>query len=202
MSYATLTELKAAVEIAASDTADDTDLQRALDAATQWIDQHTGRTFTLSGSTTKTYLATDADVLRVVDLVTASSVTVDSSGNQTYGTTLDTTNYYLWPLNDGRYQEIRVLPTSSTSFSPGHFARVTGTFGYLEGSPGATPPSVKQACLLLATRWFKRHEKPFALLEGSGEFGPAFGRIPGHDPDVELLLAPYRLTGGRTWLMV
>jgi gp6-like head-tail connector protein len=43
MSYVTLAEFKAAVEI--TDTADDADIQRALDAAYDWINHYTGRTF-------------------------------------------------------------------------------------------------------------------------------------------------------------
>jgi len=71
------------------------------------------------------------------------------------------------------------------------------------GTTGAqlspAPASIKLACKLQATRWFKRKDAAFGVL-GSPEFG-TFSRLQAKlDPDVELLLDGYgeRLRYGTT----
>lgn len=196
MSYATLVELKAAIDIA--DTADDTNLQRALDAATEWIDQHTGRVFTLDASdTTRVFYPGRDGVLTVPDLVTVTSIKTDTRGDRSFNTTLVAADYQLMPLDGPPYQSIRIWPQSSDSFAFDRQVQIVGKFGYTIS--GAAPIAVKQACLLLATRYFKRAEAPFGILQ-TVDLGQ-FTRISKEDPDVISLLEPYRITGS-AWVAV
>jgi hypothetical protein len=196
VSIASLHELKAWLEI--TDDDDDFKLQLALDSATDWITNHTGRTFVLAEAT-RTYLADDLGQVEVVDLVTVTSVKTDTSGNRTFATTLSASDYELLPRNESRYQRIRIWPTSSQSFGQGRLVQVVGEFGYVEND--RPPAAVKQACLILATRYFKRDDAPFGILSAT-DIGQ-FERLSKEDPDVISLLAPYRAAGeSAAWVMV
>jgi len=181
----------------------DAHLERALEAASEWIDNHCGRTFTLSSApeTRYAYAAEDGSV-DVVDLVTVSSIAVDSNGDRTYATTLAATDYEMLPLNAARANQLRIWPTSTRAFSAGRLVRIIGTFGYVEG--GATPAAVVQACQILATRWFSRKDSPLGVLEATN-LG-TFERLSAADPDVAALLLPYVAgsagSAGSNWVMV
>lgn len=193
MSYATLAEFKAAIEIA--DTVDDADLQRALDAATQWIDHYTGRTFSAVdvASSPRYFLPYDQDRLDVPDLASVTMLEVDTVGDETFKVALDPDEYDLYPLylvpGLGGYTEIRLKATASYWFIPGYQVRVTALWGF-----GATPAAVQQACILLANRWFQRLSVPFAMWEApqSGELATLTDR----DADVVNLLSPYVTSSG------
>jgi hypothetical protein len=185
-SILSLAEYKASAGI--SDTTNDPQIQRALNAATRWIEHETGRKFELSVADETRYYYANADgTLDLVDLVTVTSIAVDTAGNRTYSTTLATTDYELRPLNDGRYSEIRIWPTSSRSFTDGRRVRIVGKFGYVVN--GAAPDDVKQACFLLAQRLFLRRDAPFGVLQAT-DLGQ-FERLSARDPDVVELLKPY-----------
>lgn len=191
MSYASRAEFRAWVS--ADDVNDDSEIQMVLDAATRSIDRLCGRHFTLEVGVTKTYTATNAWCLPVTDLVSVTSLTVDADGTRTFGRTLTTANYELLPYVDEaglapvRYQEVRILPTSSTGFAPGYLARITGNFGYVVGTQ--PPADVKMACAILAARLWKRRETPLGALS-IPDLG-TFQQIRKTDPDVATLLEPY-----------
>jgi hypothetical protein len=193
--YAGLQELKQALQI--TDAASDVDLERALEAGARYIDNYCGRTFSLQAAQTREYYPQDTERLNVVDLVSVTSITVDTVGDRSYSTTLLTTDYELWPLDGPPYQEVRIWPLSRTrSFSPGRRVRVVGTFGVTVG--GAPPVEVRQANLLLAARYYKRGEAPFGVL-AAVDLGQ-FERISKDDPDVVALLGKWRLTNN--WVAV
>jgi hypothetical protein len=52
------------------------------------------------------------------------------------------------------------------------------------------PSSVKLACQLQASRWYKRQDAPFGVL-GSPEFGNYSRLLSQLDPDVEVMLGGY-----------
>lgn len=195
MSLVTLETFKAAITIA--DTVDDGDLQRALDAASGWIENYCGRSFGPSGpgAEARTFVAVYEDRLSVPDVATVSEVAVDSAASGTFATILPPSSYQLYPLNVGQtgvvgnYTEIRVRPASSTGFIVGLEVQVTGVWGF-----GSTPAAVEQACIILASRYFHRLNAPFGVLE-SAQLG-SFGQIPEQDPDVIGLLAPYGSASG------
>lgn len=208
MSIVTLDTFKAAITIA--DTVDDGDLQRALDAASVWIENYCGRGFEPVGDSldTRTFVAIAEDRLNVPDIDSVSQVTVDSGANGSFATILAPSSYQLYPLNTGQpgtvgnYTEIRIRPGSNAGFIVGLEAQVVGRWGF-----GAMPAAVEQACIILASRYFHRLNAPFGVLE-SAQFG-SFGSIPEQDPDVVALLAPYGAVGGQavgssasTWVAV
>jgi hypothetical protein len=193
MSYVTLEEFKAAVEI--GDTHDDLDIQRALDAATAWIDHYTGRTFSAVdvAATAKYFLPYEQDTLTVPDLTSVSELAIDTTGDESFGVTLAPEDYDLLPLNLnpdlGGYTEIRLKPTAPYWFVVGYQVRVMAFWGY-----GATPAAVQQACILVANRYFARLSVPFSLWEApqTGELATLLDR----DPDVINLLGPYITSSG------
>lgn len=194
---ATVAELRERIDI--EDGADDTQLQSVLNAASAWIESPSGcnRTFDIGASATKEYLPVRPGVVQVDDLVTVTSVKIDTAGNRTYSTTITlNTDYLLWPLNGPPYQELREWPTASHGFVMGRLVQVIGTFGYEQD--GGVPWPVRQACLILAARWFKRNDAPFGIV-GAADLGQ-MERLSKEDPDVVTLLEPYRR--GRYWIVV
>jgi len=193
MSYVTLAEFKAAVEIA--DTVDDVDIQRALDAATAWIEHYTGRTFNpVDATATARYFApNDPDRLDVMDLTSITALDVDTVGNASFSVHLDADDYDLYPLylqpGLGGYTQIRLRATAPSWFIVGYQARVTAYWGF-----GTTPQAVEQACILVANRYFARLSVPFAMWEApqTGEFATLIDR----DSDVVNLLSPYVTASG------
>jgi hypothetical protein len=194
--YVSLIELKQV--LAVEDAASDVDLERALEAASRYVESYCGRTFALATAQTKDYYPDSAERVQVVDLVSVTSIAVDTSGTRTYSTVLSASDYELWPLDGPPYQEVRMWPLATThSFSPGRRVRIVGTFG--AAVDGGAPVEVRQAVLLLASRYFKRaREAPFGILQ-STDLGQ-FTRLSGNDPDVVALLNPWRLVGN--WVAV
>lgn len=52
------------------------------------------------------------------------------------------------------------------------------------------PSSIKLACMIQASRWYKRQDSPFGVL-GSQEFGNYTRLLSQFDPDVQMLLNDY-----------
>lgn len=194
---ATAAELRDYLQI--PDNIDDAQLNACLFAASRWIesDDGCGRKFDLDATDQTRYFTTwRQDVVPVIDLVSVTSVAVDSAGNRSYTSALDSDDYLLWPVAGPRYQEIRAWPAGMQGFPVGRLVRVVGKAGYVE--EGKVPAAVKQACLILASRLFKRREAPFGILS-STDLG-TFERISKEDPDAAALLAPYRRKLG--WVVI
>ena len=201
VAYATLAELKAFVGIPTADTADDTILTMALDAATTQVDQFADRTFT-AGVGTRYYTATDGGRLEVdpISTLTGLVVATDENGDGTYETTWTiNTDFRMEPVNAAAAGDpwTRIIGLGTRQFPrlqyrPG--VSVTASFGW----PGGTAPAaVKNATLIQASRLFKRKDAPFGVA-GSVEFGSEVRLLAKLDPDVESLLKPYR----RNWWVV
>lgn len=195
--YVDLVLLRTALGIPDDD--DNALLQLAIDAASAIIDQHTGRSFAdesdgTTGVAKVFYPDSPSSLTLAPDIRTVRGVAVDSHGDLTFATTLTATDYLLMPAQPfpdaGIYQHLAIAPGSSKAFSLGAQVRVTGDWGYTVG--GYAPPAVQQACLLQASRLFKRREAPFGILQ-TVDLGQ-FTRISQADPDVQALLAPYRAT--------
>jgi hypothetical protein len=205
VSYVTLPEFKSAINVA--DTVDDIDLQRALDAATEWIDHYTGRTFNAVDETAsaKLFVARDDNELDVPDLASVSTVKVDTLCDGSFHVTLANDDYDLHPITlepgMGGYTQIVLRSGAPTYFIVGCQVQVTALWGY-----GATPAAVEQACILLANRYFHRPSAPFAMWEApqTGELAT----LTAQDMDVLSLLGPYVGAGGSgraasaTWVLV
>jgi|ERR1044071_7927258 hypothetical protein len=185
MSYATLDELKAFLTIDLADTTDDANLQIALDAVNELIDDFCGRTFVVptGPASARYYAAASAHVVFIDDAVTVTSV------ENPPGTVWDAMNYGKEPINGPAkgepYEELYARDTSWDRTEPNNVL-VTATWGW-----PATPKKVKQATLLQASRMFSRKNSPFGVA-GSPETGSELRLLARLDPDVEQLLAPLR----------
>lgn len=188
--YATLAEVKAAsASVAAHGTANDTVLERCIEAASRGVDQYTHRRFYTDGTAeVRVYATNNCEWIDVDDLASSTfTVATSSSLNRTYDTTWATTDYQAEPLNrnvGGAPVPItRLRAVGSYSFTPSHIStvQVTGTFGY--GT--AVPTEVTEATILLSLRRFARLQSPTGVQ--SGEFGPVYiSRRT--DPDVAAVL--------------
>jgi hypothetical protein len=192
--YASNAQIKAALRI--TDAVDDSLISMAGSAASELIDNYTGRTFGTVAAT-RYYAPTDQIVCQVDDLAgTAITVMSSSAGNSVFDQTWALTDYQLEPLNGVSagmplpYTRIRAIgaywfPTIFNSVT----VKVTGTFGF-----PTVPSSVTQAAVLQGARIFKRLDSPLGVA-GFGDMG-AMRVTRSVDPDVAVLLDPYKRIHG------
>lgn len=193
--YVSLATLKEYLNI--QDTDNDTELQRSLDAADEWINSYCERTFELDAvDTTRVFYPNPDGTVTLPDLQTVTTVKTDTTGDQSFPTTWAATEYELLPLDGPPYTMMRPWPTSSKAFGHNRLVQVVGKFGTTIA--GGTPASVKTAACILASRFYHRKDAPFGVLQ-SVDLGQ-FTRISKEDPDVISLLAPYKSTSG--WVVV
>ena len=189
--YASLNEVKAALRI--TDTVDDTLLEMATESASRLIDGYASRIFYNAGTATRYYVAQDDFVVETDDLLN-SSVTIvtamDADG--VFDTTWQTSDYQLEPLNgvlDGiawPYTTIRAVGDYLWPINGGEaLIRVTGVFGW-----PSVPIAIKQACIIQASRIYKRLDSPLGVA-GFGDLG-AIRVTRDLDPDVAQLVMPYK----------
>jgi hypothetical protein len=183
--YATLQELKTWLGITGS--TDDARLELAIEAASRAIDTECSRRF--YAATQTLYFETD-DPLRCDlsdDLLTVTSIAYDSTGRRDY-VTLAGTDYELDP-EVAPYRIVYIAPAASVFFpiDQRRAVRIVGSWGH--NATGSAPQAITRACLLLATRYFKRKDAPFGVV-GTPELG--FLRVTARDPEVRALLNPYR----------
>jgi len=194
MAYATVAELRGHMGIAAADTAEDTRLSDALDAATAWIDSLCGQSFA-STSATRTFAARDPWTLDLSGsplTATITSVKTDAGFDGTFETTLAVTDYLLLPVggrqldgSTGPYTSIRyitsVWPIDFVYGRPG--IQIVGTFGW-----AAVPAAVKTACLLQAAHLQASKDTPLGVA-GFGDIG--IRTVRGENPMVRALLSKF-----------
>jgi hypothetical protein len=213
-SYAAPAELRTQIDKSGNTgSSSDTNLQILLDAATAAIDQYCGRPDGFTADTSASarvfvgrgqpwlYIpeCTAITALAVKDSVSdddytawASDDYIAASGsyeNPDYNSTpytllivdpdgtggyADFTNGYTRGLRGFR-------PTSTLRAKP--TVQVTAKWGYSTTAPA----SVKQACLIIASRYFKRGESAWADAAASGELGQLMYR-QGIDPEAKQLL--------------
>lgn len=180
---------------------DTTLLEQAINAASRWVDKHTGRRFWLDASTsTRVYRATDPNTVWTDDIGSTIGLVVatDPGGDGTYDTAWTIgTDYRTEPLSIDTaaggdtvtpYAFWRIaavgtrlsFPITSAAFPA---VQVTARFGW-----SAVPDDVKYATMLRAVGLFRRKDAPFGIA-GFGELGVA--RISRTDSDVQALLGGY-----------
>lgn len=193
--YATLDALKG--EIGITDLEDDILLERAIEAASRWIDRKAGtRFYTTTSDETRYYSLSSADAwnsfLCPDDILSVTTLATDD-GSRTYPDTWAATDYDLLPYQAGiagrqPYTWIETTPEGNYTFT---FYRrgikIIGKFGYCAAAN--LPPEVNRACLLMAQRLFRRKDAVFGVA-GLADLGQIQLQIPA-DPDVLNLLAPH-----------
>ena len=192
--YATLSDVKNALRI--TDTVDDSLLEISIEAASREIDGFCERVFTQS-TATRIYRPTDAFTVDLDDLQTVTTLKTDTDGDGVFDTTWSTADYQLNPLNGiagGITTPYTTLKAVGSYLFPIYEPRnvnsqeasvqIVGVWGW-----PSIPTAVKQACIILSMRQFKRYDSPTGVM-GFGDLGVMrVGRV---DPDVEKLLMPFR----------
>lgn len=192
--YATLSDVKAALRI--TDNVDDSLLEISIEAASREIDGFTERVFT-SSTATRIYRPTDVFSVDLDDLQSITTLKTDSDGDGVFDVTWETTDYQLNPLNgiaggiSTPYTQVRAIgeylfPIYEPRNVNANEAsiQINGVWGW-----ASIPTAVKQACIILSMRQFKRYDSPTGVM-GFGDLGVMrVGRV---DPDVEKLLMPFR----------
>ena len=191
--YASLADVKAALRI--SDTVDDALLETAIESASRLIDGYANRNFYSAGSAVRYFAATDGLTTEIDDLISLTTLQTSSNLDSTYDLTWASTDYQLEPLNgrtDGLtgWPATRIRAIGNVVFPAAYGiagVKVTGVWGW-----SAIPTAVKQACVIQASRIFKRLDSPLGVLSS-----PDLGYIrvgTRLDPDVQQLVEPYRQT--------
>jgi len=189
--YATLVEVKAALRI--TDSVDDSLLDMAVESASRLIDGYAGRQFYSSGTATRYFVAYDDFNVEVDDLANGTvTITTAQDADGVFDTTWSVGDYQLEPLNgvlDGiawPYNSIRAVGDYLWPITGGEaLIKIQGTYGW-----PAVPIAIKQACIIQASRIFKRLDSPLGVA-GFGDLGAI--RVSSQlDPDVAQLVMPYR----------
>lgn len=152
--YATLAEFKIWQEITSTNTNDDAAIEDIIEGVSRHIDGQTGRTF--YARTQTRYYSVPEDLGRTLvlddDLLTITTLT---NGD---GDTIANTEYHLWPKNDPPYRRIELIASSTeywdsdSSGNVKYVISIAGTWGFV----ATAPHDIRQACLEIATNWYKR----------------------------------------------
>lgn len=183
--YCTVEEMKSRLGNI-TDTADDSELILAVQAASSTIDDVTGRYF-WRGTDTRTYVPESVYHQSLDDLVSVTTLKVDRDGDGTYEETWTQGTDYQLEVAPGRYNVAargEQWPyTGFTIIGPkfipvvwpwSHLDRiqVTGVFGW-----PAVPRNVKQAALIAAADLFRLKDAPFGIA-GFGDFAVRIQQNP------------------------
>jgi hypothetical protein len=196
--YATAEELKSWIGVADFD--DDLLLEAAINTASRGIDQYCSTFFYTTVLQSRTFSPRQCEKLDVPPITSTSGliVKVDYADSGSYGTTLTiTTDYVLKPDSgydaSGRtvpYNQIRTIGARYFPMWERPSVEVTATFGW-----AAVPDEINQACLIQASRIYRRRLTPEGFAAGE-----AFGAIrlsSRIDPDVMMMIDPFRSGGAR-----
>ena len=189
--YASLDELKHPNVLNLSTTASDDILEAVIEGISRAIDNHCGRRF-FTASETRYYTA-ESTVFVPVDDISATGVTLttDADGDGTFENAwVEGTDFELLPFNaalDGLpYTSIEIKSHGAYRFPIRRKGvKVAASFGF-----AAVPKPVNRACVLQATRLFKRYITPLGVSAASA-VGEIKLSIPALDADVTMLLRPY-----------
>ena len=188
--YATLAQVKAALRI--TDSVDDTLLEMAIESGSRAIDGYANRNFYSNGSAVRVFTPSDSFMTEIDDLISVTTLKTKSDDDSGFDTTWTATDYQLEPLNgraDGittPYTNIRAIGDYLfTQFEGEATVEVTGVWGW-----SSTPISVTQACVIQASRIYKRLDSPLGVA-GISDIG--IMRVSNRlDPDVAQLVDPLR----------
>jgi hypothetical protein len=187
--YASLSQIKAAARI--TDAVDDSLLEMAVESASRMIDAECDRNFYSSGTATRDFTPNDLYTVDTDDLTSIVSVKLDDTGDLTFPITLAVTDFQTEPLNQrvsGNPYPIYRLRMIGDYLLPiwGRQAtvRIQGVYGFTP-----LPIQVTQACIIQASRIFKRLDSPLGVA-GFGDMGAI--RVGKVDPDVAMLIRPFK----------
>lgn len=186
--YVTDDELKLFVRVA--DTLDDVQVALAVTGASRAIDRAAGRQFGLVDAPEARVYTGEWDCVRgewyvvVDDLMTEAGLTITVPA----GTV---TSYRLEPGNSvvKGMPWTRIVVKADSAAKPDGLpdtVSVTAQWGWT-----AVPATIKQACLLQASRLLQRRDSPYGVA-GSPDLGNELRLLAKVDPDVAVLVSAYR----------
>lgn len=200
--YTTLPELKTALSIPGTDTADDDDLQDAILAASRAIDGDCQRHF-YQVTEARTLAPTDAYRIRLgtyMDLVSVTSLQTDASGDGTWETTWAASDYQLLcadgtpntnagpeprPFRRIKAVGVQTFPIPSAwSTARDDLVQITGVWGW-----PTIPDRIRRACRMAAAEMFKLRDAPLGAL-GMADLGIIRVR---ENPKYQRLICDYRI---------
>src|SRR5215471_5715920 len=175
--YCSVEELKSRLGI--TDTADDLELQLAVEAASRSVDEVTRRYF-WRGTATRTYIPESIYYQSTDDLVSVTALAVDRDGDGVYEETWTQGTDYQLQVAPGRFNPAakgESWPYTGFNIVGPKFIPVTWPWSHLDriqvvgvfGWP-AVPLAVKQAALITAADLYRLKDAPFGVA-GFGEFG-------------------------------
>jgi hypothetical protein len=189
-----------------SGTAQDNNLDFALDAASAAIDDFCGRVFYQTDVQDRFFDCEFSDYVMIDDIATTTNLvvkTLNSDGSDDETLTLDT-DFYLYPQNANQkdpkmpFDKIvmaievtgKILPTKHP-----RGIKVTAKFGFPTQSGSETvPAAIQQATLIQASRFFQRKNSPMGF-SGNPETGQApVIFLSELDPDVQTLCKKFKKT--------
>lgn len=195
--YASLADMRAYLRIDDDDydTTDDVQLGLAITAASRAIDRSAGRQFGLAASAVARVYTAEWNTIHsrfsvdIDDLMTTASLVIkEATGAEgTFDTTH--TDYRLLPFNaagDGRPWTRILFPRGTPVCARPGSVEITARWGWT-----TVPDTIKTACLVQASRFHKRRDSPFGIA-GSPELGNELRLLDRLDPDVAVMVAPYR----------
>lgn len=190
--YCSLADVKAALRI--TDTIDDALLENSINSASRMIDQYCNRYFySSSAGEVRYYKANDGFTCWIDDAQSISELKTSSTDPLIFDTTWDAADYQLLPANrwaNGAYYPITGITATDNYLFPVWadiaLVKVTGQFGW-----ASVPEPIKFACIIQASRLFKRLESPLGVA-GVSDIG--IMRVGANiDGDVAQLINPFRL---------
>jgi hypothetical protein len=189
--YCTLDQLKAVLRV--TDTVDDVLFESRIEEASRVIDDYCNRRFYAdSTATARIFVASESTTVVIDDISSTTGLVVktDSAGDATYAKTLTAADYQTEPLNAvSRGVPITMIRTTASGYLPTAIApagvQVTAKWGW-----PAVPEPVQSACIILAGRLVKRGDSLLGVA-GFGDLGAI--TVRSIDPDVQRMLAPYRV---------
>lgn len=219
MSYATIAELRLQIDkTGVTGTGDPANLQLLLDAATNAINGYCNRPdgfVAIAVATARLYNGSGGPYQFIDECAVVTKVEVkESPSDTTYLTWSAATDYLPFrgdptepDFNRLPYDGLMVVPNGTYShFTSGKFTqrqgfmpdtvvsrgtptvRITANWGYAV----TCPVQVKEACIIQASRWFKRGESAWADAMAPASFGTLmYTKVL--DPDVQLILQAGRL---------
>ncbi len=185
-----------------SDATYDIVIGNMITAASRMIDRYVGGWanyfYPSTADETRYFDGNGEEELYIDPIVSLTSVYVSEGGGRAssdYTAWTKDTDFYVKPYNyTALSQPIQSLVIDNDSGSKGTWGttrkgvKVTGIFGY-----SSTPPEdIKQATKIQAVRWFSRAKQNYQ----DGGANPTLGEmtyVQQLDPDVKMLLLPYRV---------
>ena len=167
--YATLAQVKSRLDIA--DTDNDAELENVITAVSRWIDRDRRRRI-YSATETRYYTPEFSDWLIVDDILSITTLKTDTTGDGTFDTTWEATDYYLDAFNENLrnlpYTQINTTTSGDNSFTVDarRSVEIAGVFGFAT----TTPAEITEACILGSMRVWKRRDILFGTV-GNADLG-------------------------------